>query len=62
MDADTRTRAILEDLTAVSERRWGSERTRELAGAIETLAETLALVASVDLGFDDAEPDFIGCG
>lgn len=62
MNADSVILAIAADLAAASERRWGSERTRALAGAIETLAETLALVANVDLELDDAEPDFIGCG
>lgn len=59
MEHESPINAIRDDLTAASERRWGTERTAELGAALQALAETLALVAAVDLDLDDAEPDFI---
>ena len=61
--ADIPTRAALvekltADLTADAVRRWGNEHAAELAPAIASTAETLALVALVSVSHDDAEPDF----
>jgi hypothetical protein len=46
------------ELTTDAVRRWGRDRATELATTIASTAETLALVALVSVGHDDAEPDF----
>lgn len=51
--------ALVARLTADAEQVWGAARARDLAEAIQSTARTLALVASLDLGPEDAEPDFI---
>jgi hypothetical protein len=48
---------LTEDLTADAIRRWGEDHANLLAAAIASTAETLALVATVSLAHDDAEPD-----
>jgi hypothetical protein len=48
---------LVADLTADAVRRWGEEHASLLVAAIASTAETLALVATVSLAHDDAEPD-----
>ena len=50
-------RTLTADLTTDAVRRWGPEHAKNLTSAIASTAETLALVASVGLAHDDAEPD-----
>jgi hypothetical protein len=48
---------LLRQLTAEAVQRWGPERAAELADALASTAETLALVAAVEYDLDEAEPD-----
>jgi len=48
---------LIVDLTAEATRRWGEGHAADLAAAIASTAETLALIGAVSLAHDDAEPD-----
>jgi hypothetical protein len=54
---DTRTTELARTLRALAVDRWGEERASQLAEAIDSTAETLALVAAAHFELDELEPD-----
>jgi hypothetical protein len=55
--SDTLTANLARALTALAANRWGTERASQLAEAIASTAETLALVAAARFELDELEPD-----